>query len=188
MALTRPGHARTRGRTGGPRRWAHHMTGTPPGEHRNPRRTGRHPPGTRRTADTSPPNLYTPATPTRPRPCLPSDADLSAAPDLAESRFRYESLLGFGYPASKNVAYDGRCAGRRYRPLTRAPSLPGQLRLPQALFPRCVRTWPTIGRAGLLATSAIIRAPRLPARPLAPTSATLRASSIAVTASALVSS
>ena len=38
------------------------------------------------------------------------------------------------------------------------------------------------GRDGLLATSAIMRAPRLPGRALAPTSATLRASSIAVTA------
>ncbi len=38
------------------------------------------------------------------------------------------------------------------------------------------------GRDGLLASSAIIRAPRLPGRALAPTRATLRASSIAVTA------
>jgi len=55
------------GRTGGPGKWAHHRTGTAPAGHRNRRRTGRHPPGTRRTADTSPPDLYTPARPTRPR-------------------------------------------------------------------------------------------------------------------------
>jgi hypothetical protein len=187
MVLTLPGHARTPGRTGGPRRWAHHMTGTPPrgapqsAQNRSPSPRDAPQRGHITTKPLYPRHAH-PAT------SLPSDADLPAAPDLRSPDLRCESLLGFGYPASKNVAYDGRCAGRRYRPLTRAPSLPGQLRLPQALFPRCVRTWPTIGRAGLLATSAIIRAPRLPARPLAPTSATLRASSIAVTASALVSS
>jgi hypothetical protein len=49
------------GRTGGPARRAHHTTGTAPAGPRNQHKTDRHPPGTRRTADTSPPDLYTPA-------------------------------------------------------------------------------------------------------------------------------
>jgi hypothetical protein len=77
LARLRQGHARTPGRTGGPGRRAHHTTGTAPAGHRNQRKTGRHPPGTRRTADTSPLHLYTPA---RPRPATPQPSD--AGPPL----------------------------------------------------------------------------------------------------------
>jgi hypothetical protein len=75
----RPARARTLGRTGGPARSLHRTTGTAPAGHRNQRRTGRHPPGTRRTADTSPPDLYTPTKRAQPRHRPPA-ADLPVGP------------------------------------------------------------------------------------------------------------
>jgi hypothetical protein len=55
QALPQPAPARTPGRTGGPVKWAHHTTGSAPAGRHNRRKTGRYPPGTHRTADTSPP-------------------------------------------------------------------------------------------------------------------------------------
>jgi len=65
-----PAHGHTTGRTGGPGRPVHHTMDSAPAGHRNRRKTGRCPPGTRRTADTSPPDIYTKARPIRPRHSL----------------------------------------------------------------------------------------------------------------------
>ena len=67
LARPRPADTRTTDRTGGPGRWAHRTTGIAPAGCRNRRRTGRHPPGTRHIADTSPQGIYTSARPARPR-------------------------------------------------------------------------------------------------------------------------
>ena len=40
-------------------KWAHHTTGSAPAGHHNQRKTGRYPPETHRTVDTSPPGIYT---------------------------------------------------------------------------------------------------------------------------------
>src|SRR5580658_7880217 len=69
-----PAGTRTTGRTDGPGSWALHTTGTAPAGYRNRRKTDRRPPGTRRTADTSPPDIYTPARRTRPRHSLRTPA------------------------------------------------------------------------------------------------------------------
>jgi hypothetical protein len=74
LAQPRPGDTRTTGRIGGPGKQAHHTMGIAPAGHRNRHKTGRHPPGTRRTADTSPPDLYTPGQ-AHPATSQPADAD-----------------------------------------------------------------------------------------------------------------
>ena len=62
-ALLQQAHARMPGRTGYPVRPVHYTTDIAPKAHRNQHKTDRHPPGTHRTADTSPQGIYTPSQP-----------------------------------------------------------------------------------------------------------------------------
>jgi hypothetical protein len=79
------------------------MTGTAPAGHRNQRKTGRHPPGTHRTADTSPPHLYTRARPAQPRhsPRTPTrQPGPVARPEQGEQRATVRPAAGDGLPAA----------------------------------------------------------------------------------------
>jgi hypothetical protein len=91
-ARPRRAYSRTPGRTGGPVRWAHRTTDTAPAGYRNRRKTDRHPPGTLRTADTSPPDIYTLTRRTRamhqpvPATCPLARTRSAAAADRAAER------------------------------------------------------------------------------------------------------
>ena len=153
-----PAHGHTTGRTGGPERRVHHTTGSAPAGHRNRRKTGRCPPGTRRTADTSPPDIYTPARPT-PATAQSSDADLPAAQPPAQNqaictrltaRPECRSARVFGDQDFTGGARDSRCV---------ASTRPGQRQQRAVLLKQLIDSQRSEGEHGATPRDRLVRRP-----------------------------